>query len=1222
MKLTNLAVDRATTVLVIVIMICLLGVSSYMSLPREAAPDVTIPYILVTTSYTGVSPEDVEKSITIPIEKAVDGISGVEEIRSTSSEGFSIVSVKFESGIDLDTARQKVDAKISEAKGNNSWPDSNTDLSEPIVSEINLSEYPILWVNLRGGAWIDDLRFAGEKLDRMAQLIEDRSVVTDPNELGKLTAETISLLDAAIAKPEGLSEKDLGLLKMAIKGVKQLGPLLKAAQMEGPASDAAALGALGTFLKLHTDFQDDLAEQLKERLSSGAAMAPGRILTEIRSLAIDRLRMASLLCGEMAGNELLRLESVAGDLEDIVESNPNVLDAEVIGGIEREIRIELDPDRLAAYRIPVTQVLQLVARENVSITGGATKIGRSKFTIRFDAEFSDPMDLTRLMARTPGGKELYLTDVADVVYGFKEHTTHSRLDGVPSVTLSIQKRSGTNAIDTIDWVKEKIDAHWKTSRPVGIEFSYTGDQSKIIRTMVEDLENNILSGMILVLVVIFFSMGGRNALFVGIAIPLSMLIGFATLQMMGVTLNMIVLFSLTLSLGMLVDNAIVIVENIYRHLQEGFPLREAAKRGAGQVAWPIISSTATTVAAFAPMLFWPGMIGEFMRYLPMTVIIVLLSSLFVAIIINPAVCGRLMKLKKNAGLTDENNILTAVRNGTPVKSRFLRAYGHVIGWAIRRRWTTLGIALAGLVVSVTLYRSLGLEVEFFPESDPQQGFIQITAPEGTTLEATDAIIRKVEQRVLKYLARPNETDPKRNIETVLATTGFVGQGGLFGGGGASGSNEGRITFEFIDYLDRKITSQKTIDTLRREVADIHGARIVVEQEKEGPSQEAPVVIEITGDRFGTLEDIKKKIVKRIKGTPGLVDLRDDYVQGRPELKFEVDRKRAPLLGLDTSTIAGVIKTAVGGAKVGIWRDANNEEIDMVVRLKDRYRNNPKKIEQLYITSAPGGRTPVQVPLANLATWKFTSGRGRITRIDQKRTITISGNNQPPASPNDALKAVQKRLDDFALPTGYAIDFTGEKEEQDKAQRFLLTAGLAAVLLIWLILVTQFDSLAMPAVIISSVALSLIGVFFGLWITNTAFVIIMTGIGVISLSGVVVNNGIVLVDYIRHLHRNEGLTREQALICGGMTRLRPVLLTAITTILGLIPMATGISFDFHNFQLLLRSESSEWWGPMANAVIFGLGFATVLTLVVVPALYSLLDGAAERVRSSEQEDVKS
>jgi multidrug efflux pump subunit AcrB len=1229
MKVTNLSIDRATTVLMIVILIGVLGVSAYFSLPREAAPDVTIPIIIVTTNYTGVSPEDIEKSITIPIEKAMKGISDVEEIRSSSMEGMSLVRIEFTSDVDLDTARQKVDAKISEAKDDSAWPEANPDLSEPLVSEINLQEYPILWVNLQSGAWIDELRFAAEGLARMAQLLEDPSVATDPTEIHRVAAATLEHLRSALAKTDkpsqdaggdaetdstGLSPMDLQLLRRTDAGVRLVPGLASMLADQGAAPGGARAAVLRRALAEAAPFDPEWKRLAEQVPADDDPIALGRLVGQVRTLSIQRLRLAAMICMNLSNGELLRLRKVAEDIEDLVEANPNVLDAEVVGGVEREIRVELDPDRLAAYRIPVADVLQLVLRENVSVTGGAVEVGRAKETIRFDAEFTDPEDLTRLMATAPNGKPLYLTDVADVVYDFKEPTTYSRLNGAPSVSLSIQKRSGTNIIQTADWCKARIAEYWEDSRPHGITYRITNDISVIIRLMVEDLENNIVTGLILVLGVVFFAMGGRNALFVSLAIPLSMMMGFATLQAMGVTLNFVVLFSLTLALGMLVDNAIVIVENIYRHLQEGLPLREAAKRGAGQVAWPVISSTATTVAAFVPIVFWSGIMGQFMRYLPMTVMIVLASSLFVAVVVNPAVCSRLMKLKKRKRrqATEDSTILEDVRAGRPVRSRTLRTYGRVVGWAVRHRWLTLGIALGALVLSILLYGSLGMEAELFPHTDPARGFVDIRCPEGGTLDATDQIVRKVEQRVLQFLHRgKDETDPNRNIKTVLATTGFVGQGGFFGSA-ATGSNEGRVTFEFLDFQDRnpQYPSQGTVDRLREMVKDIPGARIVVEQEKEGPPRDAPVTVEVSGERFETLARLRTRIHDNIKDTPGLVDLKDDYVKGRPELRFEVDRKRARMFGLDTSAIASIVKTAVGGAKVGIWRDAENEEIDIVVRLQKQHRNNPKKIEQLYLTAQPTPGVLRQVPLSNVASWRTSAGRGVIKRIDQKRTITLSGNNELPYQPAQVLKAVQGRLEGLPLPTGYSINYTGEKEEQDKATRFLLIAGIAAILLIWLVLVTQFNSLAMPAIIMAAVLLSLIGVFFGLWITHTAFIVIMTGIGVISLAGVVVNNGIVLIDYIQVLRRDEGLDLNRALVCAGMTRLRPVLLTAVTTILGLVPMATGISLDVHHFRINLRSESSEWWGPMANAVIFGLAFATGLTLVVVPALYSLLAGASD------------
>lgn len=1035
MILSDVAIRKRTTVFVLIVMIVLFGSYNYITLPRESAPDIAVPFIIVTTTYTGVSPADMENTVTLPLEKKLKGLRDVEEITSVSAEGVSSISIEFLPDVDIDDALQKVKDKVDQAE-----PDLPSDADDPMVTEVNFSDRPIMIVNVSG---------------------------------------------------------DVGLLQLKV---------------------------------------------------------------------------------------------IADELEDYIESIPGVLNAAVIGGLEREIRIEPDPDRLAAYEIPLTKLLALIDSENADVAAGNIDFPDAKFQVRVPGEFSNPQEAQNLILMMRNGNPVYLTDVARIRDTFKDPESYSRINGRECVAISIQKRSGENAVRITNQVKA-ILAQAEKRLPEGVEITVSMDESKWVRVMLSDLENNILSGLVLVLAVIFISMGLVNALFVALAIPLSMLISFTVLQLLGLTLSNVVLFGLILSLGMLVDNAIVVVENIYRHMQEGKDRTTAAHEATSEVAWPVITSTITTICAFLPMLFWPGIMGEFMGYLPKTVIITLSASLFVAMIINPAICSRLMRIK-------------ALRNLKKAKKRdfFLHGYDRFLKVSLNHSGITLFFCGLILVGSIGLYRSFGRGFEFFPTSDPDSIRIYIRAPEGTSLNKTDELARLIEKELVQY----------DDIEHYVANVG-TRPSGFFGSRG-SGSHMARISVDFKEHEFRKESSRVLLQKIRQDVAGLAGAEIEVKEEEHGPPQDPPINIEISGEDFDVLAEITRTVRKKIETVPGLIDLKDDHEQARPELRFRVDRHRAAMLDVSTVMVANFIKAAVLGRKIGTFRQGE-DEYDITLRLPPEDRDDLQKILRLNVPGPKGQ----PIPLSSLARMEYAGGLGSITRKDQDRVITISSEVEGRLD-NDALREVKERLSDYLPPTGYSIEYTGQDKEQKEASDFLLKAFIVALFLISLVLITLFNSVALPIIIMVSVLLSLIGVFIGLLVTGTPFGIIMTGIGVISLAGIVVNNAIVLIDYIQLL-RSKGLARREALVQAGLVRLRPVLLTAITTILGLMPMAIGVSFDFRAFRFVVGSSSSQWWGPMAIAVIFGLAFATLLTLVVVPTMYELIDSAMERVRKEPADPPK-
>jgi CzcA family heavy metal efflux pump len=1029
MILNQMALKRQVTVLALLVIIVVAGLHSYATLPRESFPDITIPYVFVSTTYEGVAPADMEELITIPIERKLKGIDDVEEIRSTSAEGISTVAIKFLPKVDLDDALQKVRDKVDQAEG-----DLPADLQDdPVIKEVNFSDMPVIRVVL-----------------------------------------------------------------------------------SGPFS-------------------------------------------------------------------LRRLQNLAEDIQDRLESIPGVLEARLTGGLEREIHVEFDLDRVRAYNVPFSSIVGSLMNSNVNMPGGSMDIGEGKYLVRVPEDFQHPSEIFSIVAFVRDGKPVYLRDLAVIKDAFKDPLTRSRINRKKSVTIGVLKRSGENIVRVTDEVKRVVNG-MRPELPQTLQIDLTADQSNDVRLMVSDLENNIISGLILVLAVIFFFIGGQSAIFVALAIPYSMFITFSLLTGFNVTLNMVVLFSLILALGMLVDNGIVIVENIYRHMQQGKSRQEAAAMGTDQVAWPVITSTLTTLGAFSPMLFWPGIMGEFMGYLPQTLIMALSASLFVALVINPVLSARYQKVKIN------NPSKKRVSREPLVKQFYL----ILLKWSLRHRWLVITSAVVLLIAAILAFVFFGKGTEFFPDTEPRRAYVNIKMPEGTNLDTSDQMVARIENIVSEY----------EDIRYVISNIGAIG-GDPFSQGG-TGTHISRVVLDFKDFHDRSRPSSEIVNEVRQRILKtIHGAEVQVEKEQEGPPTGPPINIEIFGEDILMLGELAARARKIIKDIPGLVDLKDNFVKGKPEIRVRVDKEKSALMGLDTYTIAYTVKSAINGVKAGVYREGK-DEYDIIARLPKRDRQSIKGLKRITV-SGPQGEP---IPLTSLAEVKLGSGIGAIMRLDQKRVVTISGDVSGRLA-NDVIKDIDARLSQqIDWPKGYSFQFTGEQEEQAKAQAFLSKAFFACIALILLILLTQFNSLVTPLIILASVVFSLIGVFLGLLITGTAFGIIMTGIGVISLAGVVVNNAIVLIDYINQLLA-KGLSSTEALLRAGSVRFRPVMLTAITTILGLLPMATGISFDFSKMAFDIGGESSQWWGPMAVAVIFGLGFATLLTLILVPVLCSLAHNFRKR-----------
>jgi len=1028
--LSNYAIKFRTAVFVAVVVLVIAGAVSYMRLPREGMPDITIPHVFVTAIYEGTAPTEMEKLITIPLEKQLNDVEGVKHIRSVSSESVCSIDIECLAGEDVDEARQRVKDKVDLAQ-----TDLPDDLDEPVVQAFNISsDVPIFIVALSGST------------------------------------------------------------------------------------------------------------------------------------------------------ELSRLKHLAEEIQDRVELLPGVRQALISGTREREIRVEIDLQRLIAYDIPIELVMDRVARENSTVSAGNLEMNGDKFQVRIPGEFKMVPEIRNILLTQRDGQPIYLRDVAKVMDTYKDRETISRLNGEPSVSLSIKKRTGENSVALIDSVMAEIESF---PMPPGISVTTVYDESDYVDMMITELENNIASGFLLVIIVLFIFMGGRNSLFVAIAIPLSMLVAFALMSVLDFSLNMMVLFSLVLAVGMLVDNAIVIVENIFRNHSLGLDRVEAARKGAAEVAWPVITSTITTCAAFAPLLFWPDLMGQFMGFLPRTLIIVLCASLFVAIVINPAICSALIsrghgRLREE---TDENHR----------HHPFVTAYERLLRGALKHRAAVALLSVLFLVLSIQIYAQWGKGVELFPEVEPRNAVVKVKFPQGTSIERTDAVLCDIESKLTGY----------EDVEFFLTTVGEVG-GFQLTLGASAGTHVGNIHIEFRDMKDRVGNTLELVDTIRKAVGTLPGVEVQVEREEEGPPTGAPISIEVAGDDFEVLSDLAATIIRSVETVPGLVDLQDNLEDALPELQFIVDRHRAALLGLDTDTIGLFLRTSIYGMESSRFR-ADEDEYDITLRLPLAQRDSATLLEQVRIP-LPDGRT---VPLSSVGKLVYAGGRGAINRMDRKRVITISGSNQD-RGVDKIIVDVQERVARLDIPSGYAVRYAGDTEEMQKSGAFLARAfGIAAGLII-VVLVIQFNSVLLPGVIFLSVILSIIGVMWGLIICGMRFGVIMTGVGVISLAGIVVNNAIVLMACILQ-RRAEGASAVEAVVQAGRMRLRPVLLTAVTTVLGLIPMAVGWSLEIHDWppRIIAGSETSAWWAPMAVAVIFGLTLATLLTLVLIPVMYSLIESMVER-----------
>ncbi len=877
------------------------------------------------------------------------------------------------------------------------------------------------------------------------------------------------------------------------------------------------------------------------------------------------------------------IDSAAREVRDSLKRLPGVLEVDMAGSIDREIGIDLDPYKMASYGLSIDDVTGAIGREHVTIPGGVLETPEKNYSVAVTGEITEANVFGDIIVSGAGGVQVPLSEIARVAFRDADETTRSRLNGTHAITLSVKKRMGANILDLADAAQQTVD-ELTPRMPEGTHVFISYDESSYIRDMLADLENNMVTGFVLVLLVTIFFLGFRNSLFVSMAIPLSMLLSFFILQIMGITLNMIVLFSLILALGMLVDNGIVIVENIFRHQALGKSRVQAAIDGAGEVAGPIMASTLTTLLAFFPIIFMPGIMGDFMSYLPKTVIVVLSSSLFVALVINPTYCASFLKV------TDVQR--QKMEGGSGLFTRLQGWYTRLLQRATRNGLKTVGIVTVVVVAGFVTYGLVAAEVLFFPNLDPERARIDIEAPQGTPLDRTDSIVSGVEGIV------PTVPMSMKSYETVVGR-----------GGGDTAAHRGQIDVTFAPYAQRDIPGATAVRRLQDAMRAVTGAVVQVQEYNSGPPTGDDVSLEIRGTDYEVMGEITAQLMDVLVPHEDVFKIVDnDYEASLPEIAVAIDRRSAAHYGVSTAQIASTVRTAITGSTVGAFR-YSDEEYDIVVRYRGDTRDSLHMLRNIQVVAMDGRR----IPLSAVASVEPQSSVSVVKRRNMNRAVNVWANFNPDTEGRTEITEEINReveLIKASLPAGYSIGAGSGFDVRNESTTFLIQAFLVAVFLIFIVLVAQFNSLADPFIIMYAVFLSLGGVMWGFAIGQQNFVVIMSGIGSIALAGVAVNNCIVLVDYTHKLIR-DGMPWRHAVVEAGRVRLRPVVLTALTTVLALVPMAVGVSFDIRSFNFIFGSESSEYWKAFAWTMLYGLTFATVTTLVVVPSMLSIKYRLVER-----------
>ena len=972
-----------------------------------------------------------------------------------------------------------------------------------------------------------------------------------------------------------------------------------------------------------------------------------------------------------------KLKDYAEYLQDEIEDLQEIKKADIRGAQEKEVEVAVDIYKMMAAQVTFNDILGAIGNGNMTQSAGNLKASGQRRTIRIIGEIEKPSELESFVVKAENGNAIYLKDVASISFTEEDKTTFARKSGNPVVMLDVKKRAGKNMVAAAEQIQEIVKEAKANVFPQNLEVTITNDQSSVTIGQVDDLVNNIIFGVLLVVTVLMFFLGFKNALFVGFAIPMSMFMSLMILNLIGYSLNTMVLFGLIMGLGMLVDNGIVVVENVYRLMdEEGLSRIQAAKKGIGEIAFPIIISTLTTVAAFVPLGLWPGIMGEFMKILPITLSIVLGSSLFVAILFNSVLVSRYMTIEdkdmplkqiiKTTIIVASIGVLILLFGGPYRGLGTIMIFTAIMLWAYRffiRNWAnsfqnkalvrlenwyerqlrraltnkrpyilSVGTFFLLIAAFVAFGISLGTQrtkVEFFPDNKPNQIIVYIEYPQGTAIEKTNAITKQIEKRVYEVVNQDKFMDGGRNflVESAVSQVGEgAGNPQTDMGSSAEMPHKAKITASMREYKYRR---GEDSELLRQEVQEAlvgiyPGVLISVEKNVEGPPAGAPINIEIAGDDYNELISTAEQMREFInsKNVAGIDELKIDVNKDKPTMEVQVDRKKAGELGVSAKQIGDQLRNSIFGAKAGIYKE-DGDDFDIYVRFNKDNRYNISALFNQNITFRDNTGQIKEIPLSVVAKQKNNSGFSAIKHKETERVVTVYSALAPGYTDAGAIvNQIQNEMKSYeGLPNNIKIDYTGQIEEQNKQMAFLMGAFFTGLALIFFILIFQFNSISKPAIIMLAIFLSFIGVFGGLVISGSAFVIMMTMVGIISLAGIVVNNGVVLLDYAQllidrkknelDLDDDEFLSKEdlfESIVKAGKARLRPVLLTAITTILGLIPLAIGLNINFFTLfsdfdpNIYMGGDNVIFWGPLAWTVIYGLFVATFLTLIVVPILF--------------------
>ncbi|MCV6636911.1 MAG: efflux RND transporter permease subunit [Thiotrichaceae bacterium] len=882
------------------------------------------------------------------------------------------------------------------------------------------------------------------------------------------------------------------------------------------------------------------------------------------------------LAGDVPERTLLTL---ARQLKDSIESIPEVLKVEIGGEREEVLEVIIEPLKMESYRLSYDEVFQFFSRNNILVAAGALDSGQGRFNVKVPGVFESVQDVFNLPIKADGDRVVTLQDIADVRRTFKDVTTFARVNGKPALTLEISKRIGTNIIDTIEKVRFVVDEskkHWTENITVDL----IQDKSNDVRTILKDLQNNVLSAIILVFIVIVAALGLPTATLVGIAIPGSFLLGILALANIGVTLNIVVLFSLILASGMLIDGAVIVTEFADRKLSEGATRFEAYSLAAKRMALPIIGSTSTTLAVFLPLLFWPGVIGEFMKYLPMTVLATLVASLLMALIFMPTL-GSLFGVSSSQKVTNHDTApLEEIKGITGLYVRMMRVL-------LRFPILVLLLAIAMLVGVNMVYGKYGKGVEFFPDIEPQNAAVNIRTRGDLSVLERDAVVKQVEKEILAL------QEEKQEFKSIYTLSGIMG-----GGSKELPSDAiGVIQLEFADWQQRRPASE-ILTEIRQRVAHVAGVIIEVRKQEGGPTEGKPIQIQVSSIYPEQLLEATEKLAQGLQQITNLVDIEDNRPLPGIDWTIKVDREQASRFGADISAVGSAVQLVTNGIFVGEYRPNDaDEELDIRIRFPEQDRHL-EKLDTLRINT-PQGSVPISLFVERIAQQQT----GTIKRSDEKRVYTVQADVAEGVLVNDKLIEIRAWLEQQDFPDGVSLNFKGEDEEQRKAEAFLSKAFGIAIFSIMIILVAQFNSFYQTLLILSAVILSTIGVLIGLLVTQQPFGIVMSGIGVIALAGIVVNNNIVLIDTF-NLYYRSGMGSDEAILRTCAQRLRPVMLTTTTTILGLLPMVLSMNIDLVTREITFGAPSTQWWVQLATSIAGGLAFATVLTLVLTPCLLRL------------------